>query len=60
MAVLGVGGLHVGIVVQDEAATLVEMDAADAELVGRRLSLEDDRLALLFYECFECFATISL
>ena len=60
VAILSVGGLHVGKIVQGEADALVEPYAADAECIGGWLGLEDDGLAVLVDECFEGFATISL
>ena len=60
VAILSVGGLHVGKIVQGESDALVKLYAADAECIGGWLGLEDDGLAVLVDECFECFATIPL
>ena len=52
--------MNVGKIVQGESDALVEAYAADADCIGGWLGLEDDGLAVLVDECFECFATIPL
>lgn len=59
LAVGGVGGLHVGIVVEGEATALIEADAAAGELVGGGLGLEDEGLLCPGDEHRQGFAAIA-